>query len=250
MDEKEPGTIKSYATAIKSILASENIQISHDAYKLSALVRVCRLKKDKQSVAMQLPILKNLHDRLLDHMREYFMQKGQLYLATLCQVLILTGYYGLLRVGEMTLGTHPILACNMQRSRNRQKFQMVLKTSKNHSVCNPLQRITIFSELESNRFYCPYHIITDYIELREKRNGTNIIEPFFVFRNRQPVKPEHFHKVLKRSLDAQGLNSNNYNCHSLRNGKASDLFKSRMEYEQIKVMGRWHSNSTCKYLRQ
>ena len=187
IDEKESGTIKSYIAAIKSILALENIHISHDGYKLSALVRACRLKKDKKSVALRLPVQKNLHDRLLDHMKDFFMQRGQPYLAALFRALISMGYYGLLRIGEMTSGMYPILAHNMRRARNRQKFQMILKTSKTQTACNPPQRITIVSELNSKSNYCPYHIITDYIQLWEKCDGTNINKPFFIFGNKQPV---------------------------------------------------------------
>ena len=44
---------------------------------------------------------------------------GQEYLARLYKAITITGYYGLLRIGEMMTGTHPILACDVHEAVNR-----------------------------------------------------------------------------------------------------------------------------------
>ena len=142
-------TIKSYSSAIKKILKREGIMIDENKYKLSALVNSCRLQNDELYV--RLPIQKGLKNMILDQIEDYFLNRGKPYLVALHRALITTAYYGLLRVGEITLGTHPIFAANVHTAKNRRKFVMVLKTSKTHSSADLPQKITIISKEEIYR---------------------------------------------------------------------------------------------------
>ena len=74
-------------------------------------------------------------------------------------------------------------------------------------------------------------------------------EPFFVFRDHQPVKPCHFRNCLKTCLEACGFDADNYNTHSLRLGRSCDLYRLGLSIETIKKLGRWKSNVVFKYLR-
>ena len=82
--------------------------------------------------------------------------------------MVATGYYGLLRIGELTAGTHSILACNVLTAKNKNKIQLVLKTSKTHAEANYPQKVTIVKNVteeskctssKSNK-YCPYEIFS------------------------------------------------------------------------------------------
>ena len=84
---------------------------------------------------------------------------------------------------------------------------------------------------------------------RVEGKRVHINEPFFIFRGRQPVKPEYFRKVLNRTISDIGLKPNNYDCHSLRAGRATDLFKDNVPFQQIKVKGRWKYDAIFKYLK-
>ena len=75
-NDKQPGTIQSYASTVKSILASENININHDSYNLSALVQACRLKKDSHTVMTRIPINRQLHDSILDKIQDRYMNEN------------------------------------------------------------------------------------------------------------------------------------------------------------------------------
>ena len=47
---------------------------------------------------------------IVDKLDDRFLEEGQPYFNILYKALIIMGYYGLLRVGELTSGSHPVLA--------------------------------------------------------------------------------------------------------------------------------------------
>ena len=51
---------------------------------------------------------------LLKQTNTYYESEGQDYLAALYCALFAAGYYGLLHVGELTSGEHPVFATNVQ----------------------------------------------------------------------------------------------------------------------------------------
>ena len=147
---------------------AEGVELTDNSYRLSCLIKACRIKNDRDYV--RLPIEKGLMRMILDRIEDYSEGRGQSYLAKLYKALISTGYHGLLRVGELTPGTHPILACNMHMEINKREIII---------VCDP--------EIYANNDYCPYMIIKEFINLRPKYHDDD--EPVFIFRDRKPVKP-------------------------------------------------------------
>ena len=73
-------------------------------------------------------------------------------------------------------------------------------------------------------------------------------EPFFVFRDQNPVKPDNFRWILRRALTQSGFDSSLYCTHSLHIGRTCDLFKLGLSVETIKKIGQWRSNAVFKYL--
>ena len=74
-------------------------------------------------------------------------------------------------------------------------------------------------------------------------------EPFYIFRDRSHVKPEQVRNVLRKMLSELNLNPKLYDTHSFRIGRATDLKKFNVQFEQIKSLGRWRSNAIYSYLR-
>ena len=95
--------------------------------------------------------------------------------------------------------------------------------------------------------YCPFRLLRDYAGARATYLEDD--EPFFVHTDWSLVKTAVFRNVLKQSLEAENLNSNLYDCHSFRIGRASDLLKLNLSLESIKSLGRWKSNSVYAYLK-
>ena len=85
--------------------------------------------------------------------------------------------------------------------------------------------------------YFPYRIINKCHGCRPKPQ--NHAEQFFVFSDNSVVKPENFRTVLKKMIVKAGLDPANYDTHSLRIGRATNLFKMGTSVETIKKVGRW-----------
>ena len=56
-----------------------------------------------------------------------------------------TAYFGLLRVGEMCAGSHPILVNDVHIAENKKKFMFLLRSSKTHGKYNKPQQVKITS---------------------------------------------------------------------------------------------------------
>ena len=105
-------TIKSYVSAIKSILTDDDYDWNDKDVKLASLTRACRITND--TVRTRLPIRLQLLEILLANIDYiYVYEKGQHYLGCLYKCIFVFGYYGLLRIGEMATGDHPVRAMYM-----------------------------------------------------------------------------------------------------------------------------------------
>ena len=122
--------VKCYISAIKAILKEDNIKVSEDQYLLSSLIRACKYKNDQ--IKTWLPIKKGMLGILLKQVDKHFRNRNQPYLQILYKVLFLTTYFGLLRVSKVTSGGHPVLACDIHIGENKNKFLLLLRTSKTH----------------------------------------------------------------------------------------------------------------------
>ena len=105
----QSSTIASYVSAIKSVLKDDGYLIDHNKLLLGSLTCACRMVND--TVKMRLPIRSGLLELLLFELKRLF--NTQMYLQILYQAMFLLGYYGLLRIGELTLSPHTIRACNV-----------------------------------------------------------------------------------------------------------------------------------------
>ena len=106
--KRQSSTVKSYISAIKAVLMSNGIDINEDQYLLSAMTKACKLKNDR--VRARLPIQKGMLNVILRHTKKHFDSINQPFLGALYMTLFSTAYYGMFRVGELTSGTHPVLA--------------------------------------------------------------------------------------------------------------------------------------------
>ena len=97
--------------------------------------------------------------------------------------------------------------------------------------------------------HCPYKLLQDYVRVRPRYKSA--LEPFFVFQDLSPLKPELARKILKELLKEAGFEAHLYNFHSLRAGRAVDLRKiCNLSVETIKELGRWSSNTVFTYLKE
>ena len=216
----QSSTLKSYFSAIKFILKQDGYQWDEKNALLSSLVKGCRLENDK--VKIRLPIQKGLLELLLFKIDRKFMGPNitnqQPYLVCMYQTLFPLAYYGKLRVGELTLGSHTVKADGVNIGHGKDKVMIALYTSKTHGEESEPQKIKIFADQsrqnKQKRFFCPVQLLIQYMAMR----GEYILDrdQFFVFRNSSPVKPWNFRTTLRSLLTDLGLDASLYDVHSAR----------------------------------
>ena len=239
-------TIASYISAVKGVLKDDGYEWDENKALLSTLTRACKLVNDV--VKVRLPIQKRLLELILFENQRILA--GQPFLAVLFEAIFCLGYYGLMRIGELTEGDHPIKAKDVHIAMNKNKILIVLYSSKTHSISNYPQQIKIEALVNRNKsFFCPFMAVRNYLQERGAQYENNA-ENFFVFRDKTPVKPVHVRNNLNACISSLGLNPKDYNTMSFRSGRASDMAKSgRFSIDQIKTAGRWKSGAVYRYLR-
>ena len=100
-------TLKSYISAIKSILTDDGYIWDNKKVMLSSLTKACRLVNDQ--VKTRLPIHCGLLEVLLFEIQRQYSAL-QPYLSLLYKTIFIIGYYGLFRIGELSEGPHVIKA--------------------------------------------------------------------------------------------------------------------------------------------
>ena len=124
--------------------------------------------------------------------------------------MLIAGYYGLLRAGEMVMGPHVLLAKDVHIGKNKNKFLFILWSSKTHDKSSKPQMIKISSvptgsqshNRKHNKLgqtaihnYCPFEMLRKYIAIRPEAITTN--EQFFVYGDNLNVTPTKLCTVLK-----------------------------------------------------
>ena len=207
-------------------------------------------------IHMRLPIRKSLLNILLKKIEEFY-DGSQVYLTMMYQTLFYTAYFGLFRVDEITLSSNVLKAKDVKIATNKKKVKFILRTSKTHGIGDKPQIIKISCEGEvqqktnhsrnATTTKCPLTPLQEYIQIRKRRLNDN--EPFFIFQDRSPVKPDHFRNMLKRMIEMCGLDSTLYGCHSTRSGRAIDLVEIyHLDIVTVKKLGHWKSNIVYQYL--
>ena len=134
-------TVHSYVCAIKSILANDGYDWNDSRAAVRTLARACKIKND--TVHTRLPIHSSLLEVLLFELDRAF--STQVYLRLMYQAMLAIGYYGLLRIGELTLSQHTIKAKDIHVGQNKDKIMIVLYSSKTHDEGSIPQKIKISS---------------------------------------------------------------------------------------------------------
>ena len=255
--KRKSSTIKSYISAIKSVLKEDGEELNEDTFLLTSLTRACKYQNDQ--VHTLLLIRKGLVNLLFESIPKIFGSQ-QPYLVCLYRAMIVTAYFGLFRIGEITESNHTIKAKDVHIGRNKNKLMFILHTSKTHwtnvnpqivKICGSPQPQAARHAYQAPFKYelCPFRVLKEYIGQRASRNSD--LEQFFIFGDGEPVKPNHLHAVLKKALKIVGLNPKNYSVHGFRAGRMCDMvYNLKLPISVVQKLGRWRSGAIYKYLKQ
>ena len=242
------------------MLRDDGVKIAEDSYLLSSLIRACKFKN--HNIRTRLPIQKSLLIEILKFTKDYYLEQGQLYLATLFKALFTTAYFGLFQVCELTMtaSQHAVRVADVHIGKNKKKFLFILRSSKTHQRSMKPQMIKILMVGEGNEskhghsltakskgWFCPYSVLKQFAMIRPKYHDPN--EQFFIFRDYTPVMALHMRSTLHLMLKIMQYNETLFNCHSFRSGRSSDLLKYGLSMETIKQLGHWESSIIYAYLK-
>lgn len=73
-------TIRTYTSVIKSVLREDGIVIDDKSYLLASLLKACKYMK-RDEIHIRLPIQRGLMRMLVDKVKDYYLGRGQPYLA-------------------------------------------------------------------------------------------------------------------------------------------------------------------------
>ena len=242
----QSATLKSYISAIKSVLIDDNYEWKDERIVVRTLTRACRKINDR--VKARFPLHIGLLELLIFQLQKQLDQ--QPYLLAMYKSFFLLSYYGLFRPGELASGAHPVRAKDVHIGSNKDKILLILYTSKTHGYESRPQQIKIQAKSHdkpNNRHFCPFKASREFLAIRG--NYTNTNDPFFVFCDNSLVRPHHVRKMLASTLTAINLNPRVYNLHSFRIGRSSDMVKAGYTVEEVRIAGRWKSNTVYKYIR-
>ena len=228
----QSSTIRSYISALKTVLAEDKIKLKQDNFVINSLTRACKVKNDQ--IITRLPIHKDFLHVILKQIDKWTDKVNQPYWNYLYKAMLLTGYYSLLWVGELAQGPHVILADNVHIGVNKNKVLFMLRSSKTHNKGSHPQMVKIQSSLHDTNSqhcsgktnvgsFCPFNVLRNFIERRP--HAISEYEQFFVFSDRSPVKPVHLRSVLRLLISDIGLEPHLYNVHFIRIGHCVDLLK-------------------------
>ena len=195
---KQSAMVKSYLSAIKSILSDDDYKWCDHNVLLTTLTRACRTVNDR--VLIRLPIGKELLEMILFELQ--CILDGQWYLLIMYHALFTLTYYGLFRVGKLAKGTHPVRAADMHLARNKNKLRLLLWTSKNLVLGHSPQQVKITEEVQNNKtagkfsHFCPFKLTSEFLRIRG--GYKNKFEQFFVLQDSSPVTVTMVRTMLKK----------------------------------------------------
>ena len=186
------------------------------------------------------PITRDILHKMVDNAKIVFSE----YEATLTIALLLFMYHCCLRASEAMISNnaeHTVYIENMNLIKSETGTKLSVKlTSYKHSDAG--SEFILCSHADVT--YCPVTAMLNFLKLRGTENGL-----FFIHQNKKPVRREYLAKQIKFLISSMKLDPNNYNTHSLRAGRATDLAVAGTPEAIIKQTGRWKSPAFLKYVR-
>ena len=155
---------------------------------------------------------------ILTKTNDYYLSKGQPYLALLYQAIFIAMYFGLFRISEVTTGAHPVLAKDVHLGKNKRKILFVLRSSKTHCKSMHPQLVKISAtaikdhssvKTQSNKIVeelklpCPFQLLRKFAMVRGGYISDE--EPFFTFRDRTLVTTNNVRHCLKKVIKLVGF---------------------------------------------
>ena len=234
-------TIRTYLTAISFVHKIKQLQDPTTGFLINKTMQgISNLDKLSPNPSRK-PITKELLHRMIDAVP--FTQNNQ-YSIILVRALFLLSYHACMRAGEAVTSTHDqhtLLLQDVQKvvHEGHPAYQIAF-TSYKHSKGGSSFILTAARQLN----YCPVKALGDYLLLRGSTPGK-----LFVNISGQPLDRQYFNNAINMALLHLGMPAWEYNTHSFRIGRATQLALENAPDNTIRSVGRWHSNAYRTYIK-
>ena len=226
------GSIK---TKLSGIAHFYKTRFGTNPVKSDAVDKMLQNYSRKQSLDSRKPLKAYTLQKLL----KSYNASPHTYYKHVFYILYVMMYRMALRVSEVAnysqRFSHAIELNDVRLIPTTHQLKVNLKTYK-HSRQNKLYNITVTSQFIQHW--------ESYIKARKSSHAQ-----LFVHKDGTPFTRNFIANRLKKDLISIGINPKNYNTHSIRIGRASDLAEKGCADTKIAEIGRWRSNAFNKYIR-
>lgn len=163
----------------------------------------------------------------------------------LIKATLLTMFYTNLRVGEAVQNIqnqHVIKANQVTYVAHQNCFHICILSYKFSKQNRPVK--VILKPLHSEG-PCPVEALKEYLGIRRGPRKS----PLFIKEDGTVLDRRYLAAALKSLIALTGRNPAQFNTHSLRVGRTSEMALNGLSTSMIKSVGRWNSNAFEKYIR-
>ena len=233
-------TIRTYISAISFIHKIQGLEDPTVSFLVSKALQGIT-KMNRHTKTPLLPITKVEMGLIL---LEIPFATNNIYDQKMYRALFLLTFHACLRAGEVV---HSNKKCHTlqlnqikpEHTSHGLTYSISFETYKHSSGRLPCIQITPTGDKD-----CPVKILRKFLAIRGEKCG-----PLFIKENGKPLTRIDFSKFLKDCVELAGLESDNYNTHSFRIGRATQLAQDNASDATIRSTGRWRSSAYQKYIR-
>jgi hypothetical protein len=116
------------------------------------------------------------------------------------------------------------------------------------SKTDPFRKGILIKLFKNSSNTCPHKACSNYLKLRLQHNPAPH-DPLFITKTGMPLSRNYFISLFRDTLMKIGIDPQAFSGHSFRIGAATSAAAAHIEDHLIKVLGRWSSDSYCRYIR-
>lgn len=232
-------TVNCYLSGISFVSKLNNFEDNTQRFIVRKLVE--GVKRSGSNLDTRLPITRDILDKIVGVLPSVCSSVFECRLFTSAFIL---AFHGMFRVGELTVDSKGN-ALHTVEIEDICVMNQVLKINIRSSKTDQMGKGTV---LEISRVVpdrgCPVANLQEYLKVRPSIKG-----PLFCHFNGKALTRYQFSAILKKSLAVLGFIGANFKSHSFRIGRATMCAIEGIPDHEIKVLGRWKSDSYLKYIR-
>jgi hypothetical protein len=194
----------------------------------------------------RLPVTRDMLHVISSRLRLGFFS---LFTDRMLETVCIVAFFAFLRCGEFTCKANFDPSVNLtigDISFHENYAVLTLKQSKT----DPFRRGVDIKLFCVGSSLCPKCLLQNYLKLRTSvfPNWSDL-DSCFVNKTGEPLSRVEFLTLFKQILSACGFEADSYSGHSFRSGAATSAASAKIEDHLIKVLGRWSSDSYCRYIK-